>query len=117
MLIQYETDKKIWVKIKDIKEQETWVSHWWCDDGDQVELYIKKDEKGFILNCISGIPASYIYIDIVDFGTMWQKIDNKSIKKIESIQNYNYIQQCIIIANWLCNIFCEWKDTTHYTLY
>lgn len=91
-----------------------WCSNWWCSDGDGVALYIEKDKSGFELNCFSGIPASKIFIDIVDFATLWRKtgtiyLDNP----IKSIGTYSFEEQCIIIADYLCSLFCEYTDTTN----
>jgi len=91
-----------WIKIKEIEKYQLLVSQWECDDGDVAELYIQKEKEGFELYCFSGVPASKIVIDIVDFGIMWRKA-----KISEPIQNYTYFEQCIILADWLCNIFCN----------
>jgi hypothetical protein len=105
-----DVSNRAWNMAKDLKESQLWVSQWWCDDGDGVELYIDKDNGGFELNCFSGIPASKIYIDIVDFGTLWRKAYNDL-----AIYQFDYYKQCQMLANWLCNMFCEWKNVTEYT--
>jgi len=113
-LQQYDVSSRAWVMRNDLKEHQLWTSQWWCDDGDGVELYIEKDKGGFELNCFSGIPASKIYIDIVDFGVMWRKAFSDLMHEVEPIQNYTYVQQCIMLSDWLCSIFCEWTDVSDY---
>lgn len=113
-LQQYDVSGRTWVMQKDLKEYELWISQWWCDDGDGVELYIKKDKGGFELNCFSGIHTSKIWIDAVDFGIMWKKAFDGLIDEVEPIQNYTYVQQCIMLADWFCSMFCEWIDVSDY---
>ena len=87
---------------------EHWTSNWWCDDGDGVTLYIHKDserEKSFNLYCFSGIPASNIFVDFVDFGTMWRKATENKLE----FSDYTATQRAIIIADYLCNLFCNYK--------
>ena len=101
----FSIDERLWTSRRpDLKNDYLYTSEWWCDDGDGVELYIKKDEGGFELHCFSGIPSSSIFIDVCDFGTMWRKA-----KKPLPIRTYSYVQQCIIIADYLCGIFCEYR--------
>jgi hypothetical protein len=97
--------RRTWIMRNDLKEHQLWTSQWWCDDGDGVELYIEKDKSGFELNCFSGMPASKIYIDVVDFGMLWHKAF-----KVNTIKNYTFDQQCIILADWFCSIFCTWYN-------
>lgn len=113
-LQQYDVSSRAWVMRNDLKEHQLWTSQWWCDDGDGVELYIEKDKGGFELNCFSGIPASKIYIDVVDFGIMWRKAFSELIDEVEPIQNYTFVQQCIMLADWLSSMFCEWTDVSDY---
>jgi len=101
-LQQYDVGGRTWVVMNDLKEHQLWTSPWLCDDGDRVELYAEKDKGGFELNCFSGIPASRIYIDVIDFDTLW----HKAFREVEPIQNYTHVQQCIMLADWLCSIFC-----------
>ena len=110
----HNVSSRAWVMRTDLKEHQLWTSQWWCDDGDGVELYIGKDKGGFELNCFSGIPASKIYIDVVDFGVMWNKAFSELVDEVEPIQNYTFVQQCIMLADWLCSIFCEWIDVSDY---
>ncbi len=106
-------DNREWIFRGDGKNCTQWSSSWFCSDGDGVSLYIDNKENnisiGFQLNCFSGIPASQIYIDNVDFGTMWKKA-----KQDIPIGIYDYEEQCVIIADYLCSLFCEWIDTTEY---
>lgn len=101
---------RIWHMVNESKEHQLWTSQWYCDDGDGAELYIEKDKSGFELNCFSGIPASKIYIDVVDFGTLWRKAFEELPERVMPIRNYPYDIQCIMLADWLCSIFCEWID-------
>lgn len=105
-------DKRVWTKRQVTKDVTSWTSMWWCPDGDGVELYIENEQSGFELHCFSGIPASSIYIDTVDFGTMWDKV--KKTMKVEPIGTYSFEQQCVYIADYLCSLFCEWTDVTNY---
>lgn len=109
-LQEYEVNGRTWVMQNDLKEYQLWTSQWWCDDGDSVELYINKDKGGFELSCFSGISASKIYIDVVDFSIMWRKAFGELIDEIKPIQKYTRVQQCVMIADWLCSKFCEWID-------
>jgi len=113
-LLQYDVFSRNWVMTKDLKEHQLWTSQWWCEDGDGAKLYINKDERGFELECFSGIPASKIYVDVVDFGTLWRKAFNKlpDEVEVEPILKYTHVQQCLLLADWLCNIFCEWTDVS-----
>ncbi len=80
---------------------------WLCADGDSAMLYIEKDESGFELRCFSGIPASSIYIDNVDFGRFDEKVKHKSLadKYTEGKSSFN--ERCFQIADYLCSLFCE----------
>ena len=91
-------------------EYELWTSSWFCDDGDSCELYIEKNEiGGFELNCFSGIPGSKIYIDSVDFGTLWRKANIGT-----PIKTHSYEEQCVLIADYLCSLFCKYEDVSNY---
>lgn len=94
-----------WVFEKIISSNyELWVSNYYSSDGDGVRLYIQKDKEGFELNCFSGIPASKIFIDSVDFG-VFQYAPNK-IDDLDFTESFDV--QCIKIADYLCNKFCEY---------
>ena len=88
---------------------DVYVSDWYCQDNDGAELNINKDNDGFELECFSGIPASSIHIDIVDFSRVWQ-IAYKDI----NIGDYDYKGQCFMLANYFCSLFCELIDTTNF---
>lgn len=112
-LQHYNVSGRDWIMQRDIKEYQLWTSQWWCDDGDGVELYVEKDKGGFELNCFSGIPASKIHIDVIDFYTIWIKAFGSLTDEVDQIQNYTYIQQCVMLADWLCSIFCKWSDVSN----
>lgn len=92
-----------WKFIKDFPEHELWGSSYFSSDGDGIELYIEKDNGGLELSCFSGIGASKIYIDSMDFG-VFQYAPNK-IKSLDFEEPFNV--QCLKIAEYLCSIFCE----------
>ena len=87
-------------------DYELWVSNYYSSDGDGVELYIQKDKGGFELNCFSGIPASKIFIDSVDFG-VFQYAPNK-IDDLDFSESFDI--QCVKIADYLCGKFCEYTE-------
>jgi len=101
-------NNKTWVMQKNMTDYQLWISQWYCDDGDGAELYIDKYRSGFELNCFSGIPASKIYVDVVDFGILWRKAFGEMSDGVKPIQNYTYTQQCVMLADWLCSIFCSY---------
>lgn len=101
---QYIIDGRKWWFAKELLEHNIWYSNYYCSDGDGVELYIEKDNGGFTLNCFSGIPASSIYMDNVDFG-VFQYAPNK-IEELDFRESFE--QQCIRIADFLCRKFCEY---------
>jgi hypothetical protein len=87
-------------------DYELWVSNYYSSDGDGVELYIQKDKGGFELNCFSGIPASKIFIDSVDFNVFCyypNKIGDLNFEE-------SYDIQCIKIADYICGKFCEYTE-------
>ena len=87
-----------WNKHNETKKIEIYGSNWICPDGDNVNLYIYRDESGLQLNCFSGIPGSNIYINEIDFNRF--DIDfNKSFK-----------EQCFDISDYLCSLLCEKVD-------
>ena len=96
---------RLWTCGKDLPEHALWHSGWYCSDGDGAELFIEKDNSGFTLECFSGIPASSIYLDEVDFGVFWKKAG------LSEINNpIDFELKCVMIADYLCGLFCEWKD-------
>jgi len=97
----------VW-RFKEINspDHELWLSNYYSSDGDGVKLYIQKDKDGFELNCFSGIPASKIFIDSVDFD-VFQYYPNK----IDDFDfNESFDVQCIKIADYLCGKFCEYTE-------
>lgn len=87
---------------------DNWSAKYYClNDGDGINLYIENEEgnKGFTLECFSGIPASFIYLNEIDFRTFWEKA---GLDKL--IEPPCYELQCIMIADYLCRIFCEYKE-------
>lgn len=107
-LKQYNVGDREWFMQTDLTDLQEWSSRWVCGDGDVAELYILKNKDGFTLNCFSGIPASDINVDQVDFGVLWNKAFDETDNK--HIQNYSHIQKCLMIADWLCSIFCTWIE-------
>ena len=73
---------------------------WKCQNGEEAELYIARDKGGFELECFSGVPASQIYIDNVDFSMFWEKAG------LDKIKNPSFETQCFMIADHLCAFFC-----------
>lgn len=108
-LDQYTVNGNVWEKhIIDNDLYELWNSSWFCDDGDGVELYIEKQidgNGGLELLCVSGIGVSKIQIDVVDFGVMFNKAKSKN-SALKDIKDYNYTQQCLIIADYFCGLLC-----------
>lgn len=103
---------KLW-KNREINNPEVklFYADYWCSDGDGISLYIETDETGFTLNCFSGIPASKIWIDEVDFSSIWKF----NAKYTEEMYDYTFEQRCILIADYFCNLFCEYKDVSNMT--
>ena len=92
-------DRKWWLANddeKNIPKHTLWYSNYYCSDGDGIGLYIERDKGGFSLNCFSGIPASEIYIDEVDFGVFQDKCNLDHREPFE--------KQCCQIADYLCRI-------------
>ncbi len=112
-LTEFTINGRKWIREdKELPDHILWTSSFWCEDGDQAELYIEKDFGGFELECFSGIPASHIYLDEVDFGSMMLKVarTNPDI----AATNPSWEEQCIIIADYLCSLLCEYKDVSDY---
>lgn len=103
----YLVGSRKWTKTRETRFIIQLSSNWISQDGDCVGLYIEKNGAGFDLRCFSGIPASSIYIDILDFGTLWYKICLVHPETL-GITTYSYEYQCIIIADYLCSLFCEY---------
>jgi hypothetical protein len=103
---QFTVNGRTW-KGSNIGGISSWTSNWICTDGDVAELYI--NDSDFDILCFSGIAASSIEINKHDFITLWNKVYANSENK-PSISEYTFEQQCIIIADYLCSLFCEWSD-------
>lgn len=107
-----------WFLRDDIIGFQIWgCKSWWCEDGDGITLYVEKcTQIGEIkLQCFSGIPASDVSIGNIDFDTLWRLIKKTTdYKNIETMGNYTYIQQCLIIADYLCSRFCNKQDISDY---
>ena len=81
-------------------DKTVWTSNYICSDGDYAEMLI--GDGSFELHCFSGIPASHIYVDDVDFGVFQcapNKVDGLDFR--EPFEN-----QCARIADHLCSKFC-----------
>ena len=92
-------NRKWWLASDDEKKipnHTLWHSHYYCSDGDGAELYIERDKSGFSLHCFSGIPASEIYIDIVDFNVFQNDCDLNYKESFE--------KQCCQIADYFCRL-------------
>lgn len=124
---------KIWTLRSDLEKITHWTADWYCSDGDGIELYIEKDKSGFELSCFSGIPASKIWIDSIDFHPIWRKVcedknydigfsivekplqippvidDSKFFKK-------TFEEQSVILADWFCSKFCEFHNSSSYIM-
>lgn len=97
-------DGRDWWFAEESPEHQLWYSNYYCSDGDGVSLYIAKDLGGFKLECFSGIPASKIYIDEVDFGVFQYKPN-----KIEGLDfREPFENKCVKIADYICRKFCEY---------
>lgn len=91
-----------WSLQKEITELQLWSSHYYCPDGDAVELYISNDKSHFELLCFSGIGISKIIIHDLDFSSLQDKVKDLNFKE-------SFEEQCIRIADYFCNLFCEYK--------
>ena len=100
----------IWRKRSVKKGVTLWTSSYYSADGDSVNCYIDSVGKGFQLQCFSGIPASYISIDLLDYESIWRNI--KLVDK--SMYKCSFLEQTLIIANHFCSIHCEYVDISSY---
>ena len=109
--------KRVWTFREDSYSYTHYTSNcWWCGDGDGVSLSIEIDESGFDLRCFSGIPgASFIHVDFIDFDSLWRKAFQNNLE-VGSISKYTFTQQCIMIADYLCSLFCEYTDSSDYKI-
>lgn len=84
----------IWsLKNQELYSHYEYRSWWWGLNADGVDIYILKGGFGFNLYFGS---YSNIYIDITDFYAIWHTF------KSGNITDYDYIEQCIIIADNIC---------------
>lgn len=94
-------NNKIWSLREELPNCTLWTADYFCSDGDSIELYIEKDS--FELHCFSGIGCSKIIIDRIDFGVF-----HYTPNKIANLDfNEPFDVQCIKIADYFCNKFCE----------
>lgn len=101
---EYLINGRKWWRVSEHYDKNLWTSDYFSSDGDGIELYIDKGYGGFDLKCFSGVPASYIYIDVVDFGIFQfepNKIDNLDFKE-------PFILQSLRIADYLCRKLCKY---------
>ncbi len=98
---EYKINNKTWTFVKETKGMQWWNGEYYSSDGDGVSLFIEKG--GFELRCFSGIPASSIFIDVVDF-MVFQHEPNK-IADFDVKEPYELL--CIRIADYICNKFCD----------
>ena len=87
-------------------EYQLWNADYWCPDGDGIELYIGKEH--FELSCFSGIGASVIKMDSIEFPYMQDKVKELDFRE-------PFEMQCVKIADFFCQILCEYKDVSNYT--
>jgi hypothetical protein len=85
---------------------EKWISNYYLSDGDHVRLYIQEDKRVFELYCFSGIPASNIFIDSVDFS-VFQHDPNK-VDDLDFSESFHI--QCIKIADYMCRKLCKYDE-------
>jgi hypothetical protein len=100
----------IWLKRGINKSTTFWTSDYYSADGDGVSCYVDSDARAFTLQCFSGIPASSIYIDHLDYECIWVKTKYKD----QSIGKYSFIEQSLILADYFCTIHCEFISTKNY---
>ncbi len=111
----YDVGARIWTIQKNLENDVLWTSNWYSSDGDAVRLYINKSENGFELHCFSGIPGSHIFIDVLDYGILWNKAKLQiGFKHFKIITEYTFEEKSIILADYLSSIFCEYVNTTEY---
>lgn len=101
-----------WYLQKDLKNCQHWTANYYSSDGDGITLYINNDKTGFTLQCFSGICASSINIDSVDYGALWRLAnwDLVNSRPLMEIQSFNFIEQSLIIADYFCNQYCEYYN-------
>ena len=86
-------------------EYQLWTAHYWCPDGDGIELYIAEDH--FELSCFSGIGSSVIKMSDLDFTYLQDKVKDLDFRQ-------PFVIQAIKVADYFCQLFCEFKDVSDY---
>lgn len=92
-----------WTLQRELDTKTLWSSDYYCSDGDSVGLIISKIGDNLEINCFSGIGASSVYIDSLDFGVF--KCVPNEIEDLDFNESFE-IQSCKI-ADYLCSKFCE----------
>lgn len=95
-------DGRKWSFKKQLSEYQLWSANYWCSDGDEAELYISNKDGHLELQCFSGIGLSRIIIKDIEFPYLQDKI------KIDFKEPFEV--QCCQIADYLCRLFCEYKE-------
>ena len=87
---------------------ELWISDYYSADGDNVSCYIQPSSLN--LQCFSGIPASCIVLDKVDYECVWRKTKHKD----EPMFKFTFQEQSLILADYFCSLHCELIITDNY---
>jgi len=93
---------KSWKFVKYVNSWQQWSSNYICSDGDAVGLYISTNEMRFELFCFSGIRSSSISMSDIEFIYLQNKIHIDEDKPFE--------MQCVQIADYFCNLLCEYCE-------
>jgi hypothetical protein len=100
---------KVWSFVKQLQEYQLWSADYWCPDGDGVQLYISNDKDNFELECFSGTGMSRVIIHGAEFTYLQGKVKELDFKE-------PFEMQCVKIADYLCGLFCEYKDVSTYNV-
>ena len=76
-----------------------YATHWICSDGDAAELEINEEMKTIKIHCFSGISASFVLIDELDFVRFFKNENNDD--------DDDFWHQCYKIADYVCSLFCQ----------
>ncbi|MGH2642358.1 MAG: hypothetical protein ACRDE2_00290 [Chitinophagaceae bacterium] len=95
--VTWTLDRKILTALKVIEE---WSSNYLCEDNDTVLLYLYDDKLR--LYCFSGIECSYICFNKHDLAYLSEKVNISNASSTK--------EKFIIIADYLCKIFCKYKE-------
>lgn len=99
---------KHWTLTDTIEDSQIYTANnWLCRDNDIASLYIENKNGSFILECFSGIPFSHIRISTTDFLSLWD-IAFKNYKEIQTIDKYTFIEQCFLLSDYFCSLFCDY---------